>query len=47
MNKDNFKKIIIPLIISALVIMIMQNFNFYDYDKYFMIPIFILIITNL
>lgn len=47
MNKENFKKIIIPVIISALVIMIMQNFNFYSYDKYFMIPIFILIITHL
>ena len=47
MNKENFKKIIIPIIISALLIMVMQNFNFYDYDKYFIIPIFILIITDL
>ena len=47
MLKDLYKKILIPTIISALVIMILHNFNFYDYDKYFIIPIFILIITYL
>ena len=47
MNKDNFKKILIPTIISAIIIMILHNFNFYNYDKYFIIPIFILIITYL
>ena len=45
MNKENFKQIFIPTLISAIVIMIIHNFSFYDYDKYFMIPIFILLIT--
>ena len=47
MNKENFKTIMIPTIISALIIMILHNFNFYNYDKYFIIPIFILIITHI
>ena len=47
MNKENFKKIFIPTIISAIIIMIIGNFNIYNYDKYFIIPILILIITNI
>ncbi len=47
MNKENFKTIITPTILSAIIIMILHNFNLYTYDKYFIIPIFILIITYL
>ena len=47
MNKDNYKKILIPTIVSAIVIMILSNFNLVSYDKYFLIPIFISVITYL
>ena len=47
MNKDSFKRIMIPTIISSIVIMILHNFAFVAYDKYFIIPIFISIITYL
>ena len=45
MSKQDNKNIIITIFLSAIIIMIMQNFNLYDYDKYFIIPTLILIIS--
>lgn len=43
MNKKENKRILITIFISALLIMIIRNFKLYDYDKYFIIPVIILI----
>ena len=47
MNKKSFNLIIVPIIISSFVITFLSNFKFAGYDKYFLFPITILIITHL
>jgi len=45
MDKKTFKLTIIPILIATLVITILSNYKFAGYDKYFIFPITILIIT--
>ena len=45
MNKKEDKNIIITTLLSAVIIMIIQNFKIHGYDKYFIIPIIILLFT--
>ncbi len=45
MNKKTYKLTIIPIILATLLITILSNFKFANYDKYFIFPITILIIT--
>ncbi len=45
MNKELFKKNIIPILISTVLVMIISNFKLHGYDKYFLFPITILTIT--
>lgn len=47
MNKQENKNTIITIFISTIIIMIIQNFDLYNYDKYFIIPIIILLISYL
>ena len=47
MNKEEYKKIIIPVIIATFIITILSNFKLPGYDKYFIFPITILTITCL
>ena len=47
MNKDIFKKIIIPILLSALIVTILHNFKLISYNKYFILPIILLIITDI
>lgn len=46
MNKEIFKKSIIPILISTILVMIISNFKIFGYDKFFLIPITILTITT-
>lgn len=45
MDKKNYKLTIIPIIIATIIITILSNFKFANYNKYFLFPITILIIT--
>ena len=45
MNKKNYKLTIIPILIATIIITILSNFKFANYDKYFIFPITILLIT--
>ena len=47
MTKEKFKEIIIPIILSVLIITILYNFKIVAYNKYFILPIILLIITYL
>ena len=47
MNKKIYKITIIPILIATIFITILSNFKFANYDKYFIFPITILIITCL
>lgn len=47
MNKKIYKITIIPILIATIFITILSNFKFAGYDKYFIFPITILIITCL
>ena len=46
MNKENFKQNIIPILISTLIIMILHNIKLIPYNKYFLLPMMLLIITD-
>ena len=45
MDKKTYKLTIIPIIIATIIITILSNFKFANYNKYFLFPITILIIT--
>ena len=45
MDKKNYKLTVIPIIIATIIITILSNFRFANYNKYFLFPITILIIT--
>ena len=45
MNKELFKKNIIPILISTVLVVIISNFHLHGYDKFFLFPITILTIT--
>lgn len=47
MNKKEFKLCIISILISSIFVTILSNFKFFNYDKYFLFPIIILLITFL
>ena len=47
MNKETVKKVIIPILISTLIVTILQNFKLIPYNKYFILPIMLLIITDI
>ena len=47
MNKKEFKLCIISILISSIFVTILSNFKFFNYDKYFLFPITILLITFL
>ena len=47
MSKKNFKLYIIPILVSAIIVTILSNFRLVGYDKYFIFPISILLITYL
>ena len=45
MNKKIYKLTIIPILIATIIITILSNLKFANYDKYFIFPITILLIT--
>ena len=47
MNKETIKKIIVPILISTLIVTILQNFKLISYNKYVILPIMLLIITDI
>ena len=47
MNKEKFKKIIYPILLSTIIVTIIYNFNIITYNKLFILPIIILIMTYL
>ena len=47
MNKKTFQITYITTFLAALIITILSNFKFASYDKYFIFPITVLLITHL
>ena len=45
MSKKDFKLYIISILISTIIVTILSNFRLVGYDKFFIFPISILLVT--